>query len=81
MVTSALLGAFTVQAELGDFDASEHGDGTDYLQDLEFCPEQTPDLLFKIAQIHRTLRYVSRFLCVCVEHAIYREKIRIDRRR
>jgi len=58
MVTNALLGAFTVQAEFGDYDPSEHGNGIDYLHDFEFCPEQTPELITKIAQIHRTLRLV-----------------------
>jgi hypothetical protein len=55
-VTSALLGAFTAQAELGDYDPSEFGAGIDYLHDLEFCPDQTPELLGKIAQLHKTLR-------------------------
>ena len=58
MVTNALLGAFTVQAEYGDYDQSEHGVGINYLNDFEFCSEQTPELITKIAQIHRTLRSV-----------------------
>jgi hypothetical protein len=57
-VTSALLGAFTVQAELGDYDPSEFGTGIDYMQDFEFCPGQTPELLNKIAQLHKSLRWV-----------------------
>lgn len=57
-VTSALLGALAAQAEFGDYDPSEHGEGLAYLDELEFCPDQTPELLEKIAQIHRTLRSV-----------------------
>lgn len=75
MVTNALLGAFTVQAEYGDYDPSEHGVGIDYLNDFEFCPGQTPELIAKIAQIHRTLRSVDTelaktqkcFYCLIVE--------------
>ena len=63
MVTNALLGAFTVQAELGDYEPAEHGDDADYLIDMEFCPGQTPELINKIAQIHRTLRLVNPQPC------------------
>ena len=56
-VTHALLGSYTVQAELGDFDPDEHGAGTDYLKDFSFSPTQNEELLEKIAELHRTHRF------------------------
>ncbi|CAB4060803.1 Suppressor of cytokine signaling 4,Band 4.1-like protein 4B,Protein 4.1,Band 4.1-like protein 2,Tyrosine-protein phosphatase non-receptor type 4,Band 4.1-like protein 5,Protein 4.1 homolog,Band 4.1-like protein 3,FERM, ARHGEF and pleckstrin domain-containing protein 1,Suppressor of cytokine signaling 5,Erythroid protein 4.1,Band 4.1-like protein 1,Cytoskeletal protein 4.1,FERM, ARHGEF and pleckstrin domain-containing protein 2 [Lepeophtheirus salmonis] len=53
-VTHALLGAYVVQSELGDYDPIEHGNGTEYLQDFDFAPVQSEDLLEKIAEIHRS---------------------------
>lgn len=55
-VTYALLGSYTVQSELGDFDPQEHGSGIDYIRDIQFSPSQTDDLLEKIAELHRTHR-------------------------
>lgn len=53
-VTYALLGSYTVQSELGDYDPEEHGPGCDYIRDIQFSPSQTDDLLEKIAELHRT---------------------------
>jgi len=53
-VTHALLGAYLVQSELGDFDSIEHGTTIDYLRDFDFAPCQSDDLLEKIMEIHRT---------------------------
>ncbi|TGZ67528.1 hypothetical protein CRM22_004743 [Opisthorchis felineus] len=53
-VTQALLGSFMVQAELGDYDEREHGGSTDYLKEFEFVPSPTPQLLQKIAELHKT---------------------------
>ena len=53
-VTHALLGAYLVQSELGDFDTNEHGANIDYLRDFDFAPVQSDDLLEKIMEIHRT---------------------------
>jgi len=50
-VTHALLGSYTVQAEMGDFDPSEHDQ--DYIKDFRFAPNQTDELLEKIADLHR----------------------------
>ena len=53
-VTHALLGAYLVQSELGDYDSSEHGASIDYLRDFDFAPCQSDDLLEKILEIHKT---------------------------
>ncbi|KAF7259085.1 hypothetical protein EG68_05200 [Paragonimus skrjabini miyazakii] len=53
-VTQALLGSFMVQAELGDYDEREHGGSTDYLKEFEFVPSPTPQLIQKIAELHKT---------------------------
>lgn len=55
-VTHALLGSYTVQAELGDYDPEEHGVGIAYIQDFRFAPNQTEELLEKIAELHKTHR-------------------------
>jgi len=53
-VTHALLGAYLVQSELGDYDQIEHGTTIDYLRDFDFAPCQSDDLLEKIMEIHKT---------------------------
>lgn len=53
-VTHALLGAYLVQSELGDYDAAEHGTTIDYLRDFDFAPCQSDDLLEKVMEIHRS---------------------------
>jgi len=55
MVTAALLGAYMVQSELGDYDVREFGHGVDYLRDFKFSPEQSHELLSKVHEIHCTL--------------------------
>lgn len=55
-VTHALLGSYTVQAELGDFDELNNGgnaNGFDYLEGFCFAPNQTPELLAAIANCHK----------------------------
>ena len=52
-VTHALLGAYLVQSELGDYDPVEHGVNVDYLREFDFAPCQTDDLLEKIMEIHK----------------------------
>ncbi|CAH8580590.1 unnamed protein product [Schistosoma turkestanicum] len=52
-VTQALLGSFMVQAELGDFDPDNHT-GSDYLNEFEFVPSPTPQLMKKIVELHKT---------------------------
>ncbi|XP_036416093.1 band 4.1-like protein 1 isoform X2 [Colossoma macropomum] len=53
-VTHALLGSYTVQAELGDYDQDEHG--SDYVSDLRFAPNQTRELEERVMELHRTYR-------------------------
>nr|XP_008516316.1 PREDICTED: band 4.1-like protein 2 [Equus przewalskii] len=45
-VTHALLGSYTLQAELGDYDPKEHGSND--LSDFQFAPNQTKELEEKI---------------------------------
>jgi len=55
MVTAALLGAYAVQSELGDYEVREFGAGLDYLRQFEFFPDQTDQLLSKVNEIHTKL--------------------------
>lgn len=62
-VTLALLGAYTVQAELGDYDEINHESyrvnnvnglsGFEYLEGFCFARNQTPELLAAIAEVHK----------------------------
>ncbi|KAM4691083.1 band 4.1-like protein 1 isoform 2-T3 [Rhinophrynus dorsalis] len=53
-VTHALLGSYTVQAELGDFDSEEnHGN---YVSELRFSPNQTRELEERVMELHKTYR-------------------------
>ncbi|KAL4235974.1 hypothetical protein ACF0H5_004362 [Mactra antiquata] len=51
--TYALLGSYTVQAELGDWEHKEYGDSTTYLNEFDFAPGQNQELLEKIAELHK----------------------------
>ncbi|KAJ7998555.1 hypothetical protein DPEC_G00206120 [Dallia pectoralis] len=53
-VTHALLGSYAVQAELGDYDANDHG--PDYVSDFQFAPNQTRELEERVMELHRTYR-------------------------
>ncbi|KAM4693983.1 band 4.1-like protein 2 isoform 2-T4 [Discoglossus pictus] len=53
-VTSALLGSYTLQAELGDYDADEHS--VDYISDFQFTPNQTKEMEDKVVELHKTHR-------------------------
>lgn len=55
-VTHALLGSYTLQAELGDFDPEEHDSG--YIQEFQFAPNQTKELEDKVVELHKTHRCV-----------------------
>lgn len=48
-----MLGSYAVQADIGDYDPLDHGTGIDYIRDIPFAPEQTDDLLYKIAALHK----------------------------
>ncbi|XP_078144208.1 band 4.1-like protein 1 [Centroberyx gerrardi] len=56
-VTHALLGSYTVQAELGDYEAEEHG--PDYVNDFRFAPNQTHELEERVMELHRNYRGMS----------------------
>uniref|UniRef100_A0A3Q3KQ55 FERM domain-containing protein n=1 Tax=Monopterus albus TaxID=43700 RepID=A0A3Q3KQ55_MONAL len=49
-VTHALLGSYTVQAELGDYEPEEHG--PDYVSDFRFAPNQTRELEERVMELH-----------------------------
>ncbi|XP_065211460.1 protein 4.1 homolog isoform X2 [Planococcus citri] len=52
-VTHALLGSYLVQSELGDYDPDEH-DSISYLKDFQFAPQQQPNLVEKVMELHKT---------------------------
>ncbi|XP_077459688.1 band 4.1-like protein 1 isoform X3 [Stigmatopora argus] len=56
-VTHALLGSYTVQAELGDYEPEEHG--PDYVADFRFAPNQTRELEERVMELHRNYRGMS----------------------
>ncbi|XP_064146926.1 band 4.1-like protein 2 isoform X11 [Loxodonta africana] len=56
-VTHALLGSYTLQAELGDYDPEEHS--PDVVSDFQFAPTQTKELEEKVAELHKTHRGLS----------------------
>ncbi|XP_044205192.1 band 4.1-like protein 1 isoform X11 [Thunnus albacares] len=53
-VTHALLGSYTVQAELGDYDQDDHG--SDYVSDFRFAPNQTRELEERVMELHRNYK-------------------------
>ena len=71
-VTHALLGAYLVQSELGDYDSEEHGTSVDYLRDFDFAPCQTDDLLGKIMEIHKTTLRASFWVFLLLTLRIHR---------
>uniref|UniRef100_UPI00398EC180 band 4.1-like protein 1 isoform X11 n=1 Tax=Pristiophorus japonicus TaxID=55135 RepID=UPI00398EC180 len=53
-VTHALLGSYTVQAELGDYDPEEHG--PDYVSETRFAPNQTKELEERVVELHKSYK-------------------------
>uniref|UniRef100_A0A8C9WIQ2 Erythrocyte membrane protein band 4.1 like 2 n=1 Tax=Scleropages formosus TaxID=113540 RepID=A0A8C9WIQ2_SCLFO len=53
-VTHSLLGSYTLQAELGDYDPSEHR--LEYLSDFQFAPTQTKEMEEKVVELHKNHR-------------------------
>ncbi|XP_072238981.1 band 4.1-like protein 1 isoform X11 [Leuresthes tenuis] len=53
-VTHALLGSYTIQAELGDYDQDDHG--SDYVSDFRFAPNQTRELEERVMELHRNYK-------------------------
>ncbi|XP_023186465.1 titin homolog isoform X9 [Xiphophorus maculatus] len=56
-VTLSLLGSYTAQSELGEYDPEVHG--TDYVKDLNLAPGQSKELEEKVMELHRTYRSMS----------------------
>ena len=56
-VTLALLGSYTVQSELGDYDPDECG--SDYISEFRFAPNHTKELEDKVIELHKSHRWVA----------------------
>ncbi|XP_054863037.1 band 4.1-like protein 3a isoform X2 [Amphiprion ocellaris] len=52
--THTVLGSYTIQSELGDYDPDECG--SDYVSELCFAPNQTKEMEEKIMELHRSYR-------------------------
>ncbi|XP_068015061.1 protein 4.1 isoform X17 [Melanerpes formicivorus] len=55
--TLALLGSYTVQSELGDYDSDLHG--PDYINEFKLAPNQTKELEEKVVELHKTYRSMT----------------------
>ncbi|KAK2546284.1 Epb41 [Columba livia] len=55
--TLALLGSYTVQSELGDYDPDLHG--PDYIGEFKLSPNQTKELEEKVVELHKTYRSMT----------------------
>ncbi|XP_041423764.1 band 4.1-like protein 3 isoform X16 [Xenopus laevis] len=53
-VTLALLGSYSVQSELGDYDPEEYG--SEYANEFRFAPNQTKELEDKVVELHKSYR-------------------------
>ncbi|XP_051813083.1 protein 4.1-like isoform X10 [Acanthochromis polyacanthus] len=56
-VTLSLLGSYTAQSEIGEYDPELHG--SDYVKDLSLAPGQSKELEEKVMELHRTYRSMS----------------------
>ncbi|KAG7460531.1 band 3 isoform X19 [Solea senegalensis] len=52
--THTVLGSYTVQSELGDYDPEELA--SDYISELRFAPNQTKELEEKVMELHKTYK-------------------------
>uniref|UniRef100_A0A3Q3FHU0 FERM domain-containing protein n=1 Tax=Labrus bergylta TaxID=56723 RepID=A0A3Q3FHU0_9LABR len=52
--THTVLGSYTAQSELGDYDPEELG--SDYISELRFAPNQTKELEEKVMELHKTYK-------------------------
>ncbi|XP_040085684.1 protein 4.1 isoform X17 [Oryx dammah] len=55
--TLALLGSYTIQSELGDYDPQLHG--ADYVSDFKLAPNQTKELEEKVMELHKSYRSMT----------------------
>uniref|UniRef100_A0A8C2WPN6 Protein 4.1 n=1 Tax=Cyclopterus lumpus TaxID=8103 RepID=A0A8C2WPN6_CYCLU len=56
-VTLSMLGSYTAQSELGEYDPELHG--IDYVKDLSLAPGQGKELEEKVMELHRTYRSMN----------------------
>ncbi|XP_061572601.1 uncharacterized protein LOC133429235 isoform X5 [Cololabis saira] len=56
-VTLSLLGSYTAQSELGEYDPELHG--ADYVKDLSLAPGQSKELEEKVMELHHTYRSMT----------------------
>ncbi|XP_056262038.1 uncharacterized protein LOC130188025 isoform X4 [Pseudoliparis swirei] len=56
-VTLSMLGSYTAQSELGEYDPELHG--VDYVKDLSLAPGQGKELEEKVMELHRTYRSMN----------------------
>lgn len=54
--THTVLGSYTAQSELGDYDPEELA--SDYISELRFAPNQTKELEEKVMELHKTYKWV-----------------------
>ncbi|KAK2500394.1 hypothetical protein MC885_012894 [Smutsia gigantea] len=55
--TLALLGSYTIQSELGDYDPELHG--TDSISDFNLAPNQTKELEEKVMELYKSYRSMT----------------------
>ncbi|NXJ82951.1 EPB41 protein, partial [Trogon melanurus] len=55
--TLALLGSYTVQSELGDYDPDLHS--PDYISEFKLAPNQTKELEEKVVELHKSYRSMT----------------------
>ncbi|XP_072683604.1 protein 4.1 isoform X23 [Canis lupus baileyi] len=55
--TLALLGSYTIQSELGDYDPELHG--AEYVSDFKLAPNQTKELEEKVMELHKSYRSMT----------------------
>ncbi|XP_058533893.1 protein 4.1 isoform X8 [Ochotona princeps] len=55
--TLALLGSYTIQSELGDYDPELHG--VDYVSEFKLAPNQTKELEEKVMELHKSYRSMT----------------------
>nr|XP_056701733.1 protein 4.1 [Euleptes europaea] len=55
--TLALLGSYTIQSELGDYDPDLHS--ADYVSEFKLAPNQTKELEDKVMELHKTYRSMT----------------------
>lgn len=61
--THTVLGSYTVQSELGDYDPDEYS--TEYVSDFRFAPNQTKELEEKVMELHKTYK--------CASHTLFKD--------